>query len=655
VWVHPEQGDVHIIGTWDDWARPGIVPEPHEGGWKLARFELPPGDHGYLLDLGSETTLDPHQPLTTFDIHDDDREVSLLAIGDCGQPRLDVSSVRAEDGELSIAVQFLANRDVAELATVTATTASGRDLAIDALNPDTGEIVVGGRMDAPRETITIAAEDEDGNVVTQRVAAWDGGRDPRDEVLYQVMIDRFRGDGGGALDPPRHAGARAGGTLDGIRASLDDITDLGATALWISPVYQGPDEERAGNDGRMYEGYHGYWPIDTRKVEARIGGEEALEALIDSAHDERMMVLADVVPNHVYETHPRYAEHADAGWFHPTGCVCGTESCPWHEHIQECWFTPYLPDMRLEHPDVLDASVSDVSWLMKRFELDGLRVDAVPMMPRAASRRLAHRIRHELQPQGAAFLLGEIFTGPGLGGLLQLKRHLGPAGLNSVFDFPLMWAIHDAVATGRGGFDAVDAVLETEEIELEGSGAVLARILDNHDTPRFISVANGDGNGDPWDAPAEQPQEAEPYQRLQIALALIFTLPGIPVVFQGDEIGLAGANDPDCRRVMPREEELNEHQRAVRETVRQLGKIRRDSPALRRGERLVVEAARALYVFERRAEEESVVVVLSTAEFPQVVETTLSGTYTDAFSGESVTLDSLDVAPLSFRVFVRQR
>ncbi len=657
VWVHPNQGDVRIIGDWNDWARPGIVPEALSpeapaAGWKLARFELPKGEHGYLLDAGSETLRDPQQPLTTFDLDRDDREVSLLLIDDCSQPRLSMQSVFATDGALTVRAQFLANHNAAPLASVSATTDSGERLSVDLLDPSTGDVILGRTMRRPRETITVVAEDTEGNVTNTRIATWDGARDPRDEVIYQVMIDRFAGDGGVPLAPPPHPGARAGGTLDGIHASLDGIASLGATALWLSPVYQGPEGERVGNDGEFYTGYHGYWPIDTRAVDTRIGGENALEALIEGAHDARLLVLADVVPNHVYETHPRFVEPNNADWFHPDDCVCGTESCPWNEHIQDCWFTPYLPDMRLEHPEALRASVDDVAWMMDRFDLDGLRIDAVPMMPRAASRRIAHRLRRNAAPEQGPLLLGEIFTGPGQGGLEQLKQHLGPAGMNSVFDFPLMWAMHDAIATGRGGFDGVEAILQAEELVLAGSGAVLARILDNHDTPRFVSVANGDGYGNPWSAPATQPTQAEPYLRLQLGLALIFTLPGMPVLFQGDEIGLAGANDPDCRRVMPREDELNPHQLAVRETVEALGRIRANSVALRRGDRSLIQATRSSYLFERRHEDTVVIVAISSSTTTQTVETTRAGVFQDAMTGDSIDVRSFAMAPLSFRILV---
>src|SRR5262245_66292238 len=103
------------------------------------------------------------------------------------------------------------------------------------------------------------------------------------------MIDRFRGDGGAPLDPPVTPGSRAGGTLDGVLAEIEKGTfeSLGVTALWLSPVYQGPDELREGRDGQLYEGYHGYWPLESREVESRIGGAPALARGVDGAARRR--------------------------------------------------------------------------------------------------------------------------------------------------------------------------------------------------------------------------------------------------------------------------------------------------------------------------------------------------------------------------------
>jgi glycosidase len=149
------------------------------------------------------------------------------------------------------------------------------------------------------------------------------------------------------------------------------------------------------------------------------------------------------------------------------------------------------------------------------------------------------------------FLIGEVFTGAGSWGVDVIRYYLGPEGLDSVFNFPLMWAIRDVLAHESAGFDAIEDMLVEVETATAGSGAVLGQIIGNHDVTRFFSEAHGDAGGDPWAAPAEQVEDAVAFARLRSALTLLLTLPGLPVLFYGDEVGLAGSNDPDNRRVLP--------------------------------------------------------------------------------------------------------
>ena len=97
------------------------------------------------------------------------------------------------------------------------------------------------------------------------------------------------------------------------------------TALWLSPVYRNPEGTFSGSGGHGYEAYHGYWPVDDRAVDPRLGGDAALRAVITAAHARGLRVILDFVPNHVHESNPRYLEHAEEGWFNngPTHCVCG--------------------------------------------------------------------------------------------------------------------------------------------------------------------------------------------------------------------------------------------------------------------------------------------------------------------------------------------
>jgi glycosidase len=663
IWARANQPE--LVGSWNDWATPGTQLQAREDGWYAVRIEPPPGEHGYLIVDGGVARLDEHNPLTSFRASDG-REVSRLWIDDCSQPELRIEDVRVEGSRISVAAQFLSVGAALDPDRVES------ELSLDhAASVDGALALSSGGVSRGRHTYEITAHDETGNTATAKVSVF---VDPiaatwRDAIVYQVMIDRFRADGGLALAPPQTPGSRAGGTLGGVEAMLASgyFEALGVSALWLSPVYQNPNEPREGTDGRLYEGYHGYWVSRDREVDPRIGGDAALHRLIAAAHARGIAVILDVVPNHVYETHEIVEAHRDDGWFneHPSECVCGTASCPWAGFMQDCWFAPYLPDLRLEYPDAMNYAVGELSWWLDNFEVDGLRIDAVPMMPRAAALRIAHEVRRHGAPGRDRLLLGEVFTGAGPAGVAGLRSYLGPDGLDSVFDFPTMWAIREVLADHSVGFTSLDALLDHIDAELEGSGAVLGRMLGNHDVVRFTTAVVGDGAGDPWLDPATQPEgvdteELAVLERVSLALTLQLTLPGMPVIYYGDELALAGADDPDNRRVLPELDSLSPARTAVLERARTLGKLRRCSSALRSTQRETLHVGEDTYAYARIAEDgPAVVVLLSRADEPRTITLPgtllLEGRVRDVLSGATLDLGagtSIELEPRAAMVLL---
>ena len=678
VWARQEgRGPLLVQGSWDGWASPGLPMSPQEDGWYLLELPLPAGEHGYRVVEGGESRIDPFNPLTTFRVNEEgeDEEVSLAMSPDCSVPELRVDSVDVHGGEATVNGSFFAVPDGPPLdpGRVAAALTSGGAATVTRVDPEKGtfSLQVSGLSRGKHTLIVTAADTEARAAPAARAVAWVEPAAPSWEegILYQIVTDRFRGDGGAALAPPLAPGARAGGTLDGIRAEIEKGTfeALGVSGLWISPVYTNPVEVREGRDGRLYEGYHQYWPVEPRGVEGRIGGEEALRALIDAAHRRGLRVLFDLVPNHVYESSERYLQQRNRGWFNdgPGSCVCGSENCSWGDRIHDCWFTPYLPDVRWQNPDAMRMGVEDALWWMDSFDADGVRIDAVPMMPRATTRRITAALRAHAAPRQALFAIGEVYTGPGVLGLESIRRYLGPHALDGAFDFPLMWAIRDAIASGTGGFDAVEKSFVQASATFSGSGAVVGRMIDNHDVSRFTSVATGDGWNDPWEDRPPQPESAEPYQRTRMGLALVLTLPGMPVLYYGNEVGLAGAGDPDNRRVMPDLAAISPEQRSVLDLTRRLGRLRRCMPALHRGERKLLAVAKEIYAFRRDAGDadagDIVLSLFSTSDEPTQIPlptgSTPAGSYVDVLTGESVQLTAgapIEMAPLSFRVLVPQ-
>ena len=671
VWAQPSVlgAKLEVIGSWDGWLVPGIpLGASSEPGWQVARIdgELAPGEYGYLILEDGEHRLDGHNPRTTFWTEQDDREVSLMLVPDCSLPAWTVDEVEVSGDAVAVAASFVTARDGSPLRSVTATGAGG---AVPVKVGERGavELTLAGLARGKHELV-LTGQDEAGRTASARVSAFvqPAAKTWADGLLYQIVTDRYRGPGGVALAPPATPGSRAGGTLDGITAEIEagTFTDMGVTALWISPVYTNPDEAREGRgDGRMYEGYHGYWPAEPRSVDPKIGGDTALERMIAAAHGRGLRVLLDVVPNHVYETSPRYTRRAADAWFNradPT-CVCGIGACDWGRYIQTCWFTEYLPDLRLEEPAALRMAYEDLVWWRERFAVDGLRVDAVPMMPRAATRRMAHELRASVSGE-APFLIGEVFTGAGSWGVDVIRYYLGAEdldGLDSVFDFPLMWAIRGAIAHETSGLDEVEAMLQEIEAATAGSGAVLGRILGNHDVPRLFSEAHGDAGGDPWAAPADQAEDPVAFARQRSALTLLLTIPGLPVLYYGDELGLAGSNDPDNRRVLPAWEALSSEQEATRALVGRLGRLRGCLPALRSGDREAVVVEDSLYVYRRGGGEGAALVLLSSSPVAQTVQLPplTTATYVDAIGGErfefGVEGASVPLGPRQPRVLVR--
>ncbi|AKU97170.1 Neopullulanase [Labilithrix luteola] len=593
-----EAAHVEIVGDWDGWKRPGVTPELDADGFRVASFEPSPGEHAYAIVEDGVWLTDENQPLTTtYEGH----EVSLASVPDCSVPLVRVDDVSAtSSGDVAIRATFLAaGARPLDPASIRAQTADGVALAVRSSDPSHGSLVLEGKgLSRGKWVFAIDARDDRGASAEEAVATvWVEGAtwDPRDAIVYQVVLDRFRNERG-SLATPATPASRAGGNLAGFRQAIEsgELDALGVNTVWLSPLYANPSGEFLGVDGRSYTSYHGYWPISSRSLDARMTTEGELDDFMRFAHGRGLRVLFDVVPNHVHQQHPWTSTHPD--WF-PQDCVCGQGSCDWGTHAQTCWFAPYLPDLDWTNLEAARAQTAEVRWWFDRFGADGLRIDAVPMMPRSGTRRIVKAVRDRYRhPGNEPYILGENFTGPG--NYEVLRYDLGPFGLGGSFDFPFMWTLRSVLATEQGSMSDVEASYRAGETAWAGSGALMGRMIGNHDVARFASVSAGNEGGDTW-APAPQPLDPVVYAKQRVALATVLTIPGAPVLYYGDEVGLAGKSDPDCRRVMPAESDLIDAQIATRDLVRKVGRARSCSRALRRGTLRTIVADAERFVFAR--------------------------------------------------------
>lgn len=614
VWHKPANAQAHveILGDWNGWQRPGVVPDRRDDGWRVAALDPPPGEHAYAIVEDGVWLADRNTPIT--EMHDG-HEVALAIVPDCGTPELAVTGVEV-GAETRVQARFLAARGGSPISkaaiTITSDDPAAPPLTVGAVDEAQGTLTaIGAAPMRGKYIYTIRAKDREGREADARATVWAGPTwDPKDAIVYQVMVDRYRGPEGAALPTPKTPSARAGGTLSGVTHAITSgaIEALGANTIWLTPLYENPEGDFPGNDGRAYSSYHGYWPRASRALDRRVATDVELETFMREAHARGIRVLFDVVPNHVHEQHPWRSEHPD--WF-KQGCVCGQGSCDWGAHIKTCWFAPYLPDLDWTNRDAARAATAEVMWWFDRWGADGIRIDAVPMMPRGATRRIALAVRKQWEHAGnVPYILGENFTGPG--GYQSLRYDLGPYGLDGSFHFPLMWTLRAVLADEAASMYEIGASFTAGEEAWSGAGAVMGLMIGNHDVSRFASAAAGNAGGDAW-TPAPQPLDPAVYAKTRVALATVFTLPGAPVLYYGDEVGLAGKSDPDCRRVMPDEKELIASQRDLRDVVGRIGRARACSRALRRGSMLAISDAmdRERFVFAREDGDDTAIVALA--------------------------------------------
>ena len=622
-----------VIGEFNAWSTEATpLVDSNGDGVYQARVDAPPGRHTYLIFADGRAQLDPYNPLTLIQ---DGQERSVLDVPDCDRPELTARGVETSpDGLLFAELRMLRAVDNATIDppsfTATLRGFDGRAWPLRAVVSPEGDVSLeAAQLPAGRYTLTVEARDERGrDAEPLTLTAWVEERpfDWRDAIIYQVFIDRFRRGDGGPLGDDAEISMYHGGDLAGVTAAIREgyFEDLGANVLWLSPVYENPEGQFVGRDGYLSEPYHGYWPRLPRAVEARFGGEQALEELIEAAHAHGLRVIVDTVLNHLHVEHPYYQlVNGSPDWFNnPDGsCLCGL-TCSWAAHIEDCWFDPFLADLRWENEEVVEQMIDDAVYWVERYNLDGLRLDAVPMMPRLALRHLRHELRQRLEhADHHVYLLGETFTNRGDQDLL--RYYIGPDTLSGQFDFPVMWALRSALK-GEISMVELEAEVAASASAWADTGAVMAPILGNHDVPRFISDVHGDVVWSPREVAPPQPDDPEPYRLLRLAWTFLMTQPGAPVIYYGDEIGLAGANDPDNRRNMRFGEEIPVHGHAVREHVKALTRARACHPALRRGEREVLIAHENFTIYTRDiGDGHPTLVILNRAALPREVNLTV--------------------------------
>jgi cyclomaltodextrinase / maltogenic alpha-amylase / neopullulanase len=445
----------------------------------------------------------------------------------------------------------------------------------------------------------------------------------KDAVFYQIFPDRFAKSSrinrdGLKLEEwesnPTPHGFK-GGDLYGVLEKLDYIQELGVSAIYFNPIFSSASNHR----------YHTY---DYFNVDPLLGGNTALKELLDECHKRCIRVVLDGVFNHASRGFWQFHHVLENGagspyvdWFHfdndrlngkrPWGAYPGSkETQDLGKGVgsfqaigyQAWWDLPALPKLNTNTSAVRNF-IYEVAEFWLKFGIDGWRLD-VPAEINDDSfwREFRKRVK-AINPE--AYIVGEIWH--------ESKRWLQGDQFDAVMNYPVTLAelgffcgehLNIAEANKAGGyrnqirpFSAEEFASEIDTIlgwyDREITQAQL-NLLDSHDTPRFITCASGD------------------LASLRLAYLFMFTYPGAPCIYYGDEVGMEGRQDPDCRKSF---DWIKAHwDKELLAYVKSLTQLRHDHIALRRGDHHRLFAGNGIYAFSRNLGSENLIVILNAAK-----------------------------------------
>ncbi len=495
-----------------------------------------------------------------------------------------------------------------------------------------------------------------------------GAFDWRDGVMYFVFVDRFlNGDTGNDKKNPNSGvpdiSNWMGGDWKGVTQKIEAgwFKDLGVNVLWLTVPMDNTEAAEYGDDGKLYTAFHGYWPRDINSPNAHFGSMADLKTLVDTAHAQGIQVVLDYAMNHLHKDAQLFKDHPD--WFYALNggggdCICGSGPCPWDGPSGIwCWFRDYLPDFNFNNAAARKASLDNVMWWMEQSGADGLRLDAIKHIDGPWLTELRQRLNAELEPKRGQhiWLVGETYTGD----QNLIKSFIDPCTkLDGQFDFPWRAVLDEVVLLRKGKMGDLESFMNKNDT-FYGPDAVMSPFAGNHDLPRLIHLATDPplfqsvwdaGKGSAWNNPPEVVQDPKAYERVALAMAVLMTNRGVPLIYYGDEIGMPGAGDPDNRRMMAWTG-WNDPQKQLLAQMKKLGQLRKELPVLRRGVRTTEWIGQDAWVYKMSDASGSVYVAINRGDAPVSVGGLPAGSLKDSVSGESVSGPEVSVPARGFRIF----
>ncbi|WP_163529752.1 alpha-amylase family glycosyl hydrolase [Halobacillus ihumii] len=393
------------------------------------------------------------------------------------------------------------------------------------------------------------------------------------ESVYHIMVDRFM-NGSNSNDhnvDPKDPKAYHGGDLQGGIEKLDYIKKMGFTTISLSPIM-------ANESG----GFHGHWVEDFTSVEDHFGTLADAKRLVEEVHKRDMKILFEFIVNNTGQQHPWLDDPEKEDWFHE-GASEG----------QQGWKSE-LPDLNTANPDVKQYLFETAEFWINETGVDGFRLDSAGEVSKDFWSDFSQHVKSIDQD---FFLLGEVQSRD-----FQSIAEYQSTGIDAFVNLPFY---HTASETFKQAGQPLDELYSVwERSKQVGDPKLMVNFLDYAGSERFTRKAVEAGHN--------------PITRWKLGLTYLFTSPGIPSVLYGSEIPLDGAEPPANLGMMNfkvQNEELNHY-------LEKLNSIRKEFPAIAKGNFIELYNQDGLAVFKRTYKDETMVIAINNSTETRVANLT---------------------------------
>ncbi len=449
------------------------------------------------------------------------------------------------------------------------------------------------------------------------------------DVVYLIVPDRFS-DGNPYIDsvkgmPDKHNRkepyARHGGDLQGIINHLDYFNQLGVTTLWMTPVLENNQPQWS---------YHGYAITDFYKIDARFGTNELYKDFVNQAHSKSIKVIKDLIFNHCGGEHWWVKDMPTADWFNQWPQFTRTNyriptifdihaSDSEKKLMNNGWFDHHMPDLNQKNPFVANYLLQNSIWWIEYAGIDGIRMDTHPYPDKDFMARWCTSVMTEYPNFN---IVGETWVNYPAWVAYWQKDAKNNDGYNSnlpvAMDFPLMYAMHKAFSEKDGwdtGLSRLYEILAHDFIYPNPNNLLI--FADNHDVGRF------------------QRDSIQAIGNLKLAMAFLLTTRGIPQIYYGTEVLMAG-NDinghGDIRKDFPggwtsdkqnafTSEGRNKKQSEMWDYTSKIMNWRKTATAVHNGKLTHFIPDNEVYVYFRCNQQQTVMVILNNGYQPKVLDT----------------------------------